>query len=347
MRLLEITAYREEVAQAAKAQIKWDALQNTSVVVCGASGMVGSFLIDTLLYQNRTQGLNCNIYAVGRKETALRERFGEQANLVFLPCDIVKHINWNFSVDYIIHAASNTHPLAYSADPVGTIATNVLGTGNLLEYSREQLRRRFVFVSSVEIYGENRGDTEAFSEDYCGYIDCNTLRAGYPEGKRTGEALCQAYRKQYGVDFVIPRLSRVYGPTMLMSDSKASSQFIKKGLQGENIILKSAGTQLYSYVYVADAVTGILKCMLEGVSGEAYNVSGDDSDIYLREFAAMIAEYAGTEVVFELPDEKEAAGYSKATTAVMRNQKLKALSWKPCYTMREGLVKTMEILKQI
>lgn len=83
----------------------------------------------------------------------------------------------------------------------------------------------------MEIYGENRGDTDRFREDYLGYLDCNTLRAGYPESKRAGEALCNAYYQAHHLDFAIPRLSRVYGPTMLSSDSKAIARFIKKRQQ--------------------------------------------------------------------------------------------------------------------
>ena len=92
---------------------------------------------------------------------------------------------------------------------------------------------RTVFIDNfLEIYGENRGDVETFPESYLGYIDCNTLRAGYPESKRLGETLCNAYAQTFGLDFVIPRLSRVYGPTMLPTDSKAISQFIKKAAAG-------------------------------------------------------------------------------------------------------------------
>lgn len=121
----------------------------------------------------------------------------------------------------MIHTASNTHPLQYSGDPIGTITSNVIGTKNLLDYAASHQTERFCFLSSVEVYGENRGDADRFDENYLGYIDCNTLRAGYPESKRVGEALCNAYAQAHQIDFVIPRLSRVYGSTMLMADSKA------------------------------------------------------------------------------------------------------------------------------
>ena len=197
------------------------------------------------------------------------------------------------------------------------------------------------------MYGENRGDTDKFSEDYCGYIDCNTLRAGYPEGKRAGEALCQAYIRQKGLDIVIPRLSRTYGPTMLMSDTKAISQFIKKGCAEEDIVLKSEGTQFYSYSYVADAVTGILTCLFSGKCGEAYNIADDGSDISLRDLAAIVADYAGTKVVFDLPDETEKAGYSKATKATLDSSKLGSLGWSAAYDMKKGLTRTIDIIRTL
>ena len=134
----------------------------------------------------------------------------------------------------------------------------------MLEFAYAHHVVRCAFTSSNEIYGENRGDVEKFGEEYCGYIDCNTMRAGYPESKRCGEALCQAYIKQKGMDIVIPRLTRSYGPTMLMSDTKAISQFIRKAIAGEDIVLKSEGTQYYSYTYMADAVCGLLYVLLLG-----------------------------------------------------------------------------------
>ena len=194
---------------------------------------------------------------------------------------------------------------------------------------------------------KNRGDVEKFDEKYCGYIDCNTMRAGYPESKRCGEALCQAYKAQKGLDIVIPRLTRSYGPTLLKTDTKALSQFLHKGVAGEDIVLKSAGTQFYSYLYVMDSVSGLLTVILNGESGEAYNISDDASDIMLKDLAAIIADYAGKKVVFEIPDAVESAGYSKATKARLDSSKLNSLGWKAKYDIKTGIVRTMEMLKAI
>ena len=352
MNLYSSELYMKDLAETALLPFSWDKLVGSSIAISGGTGMIGSFLIDVLMYRNEHYNACTDVYVLGRNEEKARARFqkySEDEHFHFVKQDINEPImdaGLNH-VDYVIHAASNTHPVAYASDPIGTISANVIGTDNLLAWAARLECKRFVFLSSVEIYGENRGDTEQFDEAYLGYIDCNTMRAGYPESKRTGEALCQAYRKQKGLEVVIPRLSRVYGPTMLMSDTKALSQFILKGVHGEDIVLKSQGTQKFSYSYVADAVSGILKIMLDGVDGEAYNVASDDSDIMLKDLAGILADLGGSKVVFELPDATEAAGYSTATKAMLAVGKLKSLGWKSAYDMKRGLGNTVAILRNM
>ena len=325
-------------------EIPWKELNNKKILITGVSGMIGSTLVRMLLEYSREEKVNIQITGISRnKETAgkqLRDIM-ELTEFSYVSTDINNSLENMGSFDYMIHCASNTHPRQYSTDPIGTIMTNVLGTRNLLDYAVEHGVKRFVFLSSVEIYGENRGDVEVFSEDYLGYLDCNTLRSGYPEGKRLGESMCNAYAKQYGIDFVIPRLSRTYGPGLLETDSKAISQFIQKAALGENIILKSKGNQLFSYTYSTDAAAAVLLIMLKGIYGEAYNVSDKNSVITLADLAKMLADIGGSRVVFELPDEVEKAGFSTATKAVLDATKLEDLGWKARMSIREGLEKTV------
>jgi nucleoside-diphosphate-sugar epimerase len=221
--------------------------------------------------------------------------------------------------------------------------TNVSGTYTMLDAARRSKARRTVFLSTVEIYGENRG-SEKFRESDLGYIDCNTLRAGYPESKRTGEALCQAFRAQDGLDVVIPRLPRVYGPTLRPTDTKALSQFLFKAVAGEDIVLKSTGTQFSSYCHVADAVSAILVCLISGESGQAYNVADPSCDIRLRDLAQLVADAAGRQVVFDLPSATEQRGYSTATMAVMDGSRLSRLGWSPLYDIAGGVRRTLDVL---
>lgn len=111
-----------------------------------------------------------------------RQRFSDYWNddlFEFISHDIDEPIDLNIgTVDYVLHMASNTHPVAYSSDPIGTVTTNIVGTKNMLDFAVKHHAQRFVFVSSCEGYGEN---------------------------KRCGETLCQTYKKQRNLGVVILR----------------------------------------------------------------------------------------------------------------------------------------------
>ena len=340
--------YIQDVLNVTGAELPWHKLKNKTLFLTGASGLIGTFLVDVLMKKNETEQLGIKVYAAGRNENTARQRFSDYWNskyFSFLRMDVNNPIESDIHFDYILHAASNTHPVQYSTDPVNSLMTNLLGTYNLLEYGRKCKLERFIFLSSVEIYGQALHEDDVFDESYCGYIDCNTVRAGYPEGKRAGEALCQAYISKYNMDVVIPRLSRVYGPTMRLDDSKAMSQFIMNGVRGENIVLKSQGLQKFSYCYVADAVLGILFVWLKGNNGEAYNIADVETDMLLKDITQYIAKTNGRKVVFNLPDNTENKGFSKVTVGVMTSEKLQKLGWEPFDNLKSGISKTIRILK--
>lgn len=349
MHILDNPPYQAELAAQTALPLPWVQLNGRAVAISGATGMIGSYLTDLLMAGNRLCGWGCQVYAISRREENARRRFApywDREDFHYFSQDLNQELSLApFPADYVIHGASNTHPVAYATDPIGTVLTNITGTAHLLDFAAACGCRRFVFLSSVEIYGENQNSPLRFREEDCGYIDCNTLRAGYPESKRAGEALCQAYISQKHMDGVILRLSRVYGPTMLPTDSKALAQFLQNGAAKEDIVLKSKGEQYYSYTYVGDAVSAILYGMLLGENGQAYNVAHPGSDIHLKDLAAMIADYAGTQVVTEFPDNVENMGYSKATLALLDGTKLENLGWKPRETLRTGLPKTLELLE--
>ena len=347
-RLLQIPEYVEDAKRVAALDLSWEQLHGKTILITGGTGLVGSFLIDVLAFAH----LGCRVLLFGRSEEKAKDRFQEYWDEGWL-----KFVKWDASalsvlqvdgpVDFVLHLASNTHPIAYATDPIGTITTNVIALNNLLSLAAEKKASRFLFASSNEIYGENRGDVELFDEKYCGYIDCNTLRAGYPESKRCGETLCQAYIRQKGLDCVIARLTRTYGPTILPTDTKAISQFFKNALHGEDIVLKSEGKQYYSYLYVSDSVSGLLTVLLKGVSGEAYNIADESGDITLRDLATIIAAQVGRKVVFNLPNVVESAGFSKVMKARLDGRKIRELGWKPFEEVLQSVAKNIRIVEQV
>lgn len=351
MELMENEQYCSLIERTIRAFPHWSLLEGKTLFLSGATGMLGSFLVDLVMRHNESTlaGLKCGLIAVGRNAATAEQRFARwfsEPEFHFMEHDITVPLEaMPCHADFFIHGASTSHPLEYSTQPINTVLANVLGTRNVLELAAKETGSRALLLSSVEIYGENRGDTELFDENYCGYLNCNTLRAGYPEAKRVSEALCQAYIEEKGVDAAIIRLPRCYGPTMKMEDTKAIAQFIKNGVRGEDIVLKSKGEQVYSFAYAPDAVLGMLWVLFCGKTGQVYNLGDRYSDIMQKDLAKLIADYAEVCVVFDIPDEVERRGYSTATKALMDGSKLKKLGWDAKYDISAGIQETISILR--
>lgn len=314
-----------------------------SVLVTGATGLIGSCLVDVFLEANHSFGKHFNVYALGRSKEKLSRRLGKDRNVYFIAQNVTEPIEIG-GFDYIIHAASNADPKSYALYPVETVLTNILGAKNVLECARSN-GSRVILTSSFEVYGKLNQDDYAES-DY-GTINLDLVRSCYPESKRTAESLFKSYHDEFCVDCVIARLSSVYGPTMQENDSKAHAQFLRNGLEGKDIVLKSNGIQKRTYSYVMDAASGLLAVLFRGTSGEVYNVANDQSIATIAEVAHTIAEIAGTKVVFDVPDDVERKGFSKPQNCVLKTDKIKSLGWQGKYGLKEGLTETFEILKAI
>ena len=319
-----------------------DSLKGRRILITGATGLIGVHLVDFLMRLGQVK-----VIVVGRNTNKAQTRLGEyfgHPDFEFIEQDVMILFANSLEADVIIPLASNTHPLAYSKFPVETILTNVRGAENALDLARRN-GATVLYPSTVEIYG-NSSDQDSFAEGDTGKLNLSTARSCYTESKRVSEAMCQSYLSEYGVVSKIVRLPRVFGPTMLVSDSKASSQFIKKAILGEDIVLKSKGDQFFSYIYVTDAVAALLYVLIHGQSGEAYNVSNVECNCRLKDFARLCAEYCGKSVVFELPSSVEAKGFSVAERAILDSSKLNELGFVARFGMREAIERTIVLLKQ-
>lgn len=324
-------------------------ITNSKFLITGCTGMIGSYLVDLLIRSNELTKSKIEIYALGRSEEKAKKRFDKKfynPNFHFIQQDVMYPLNQNIDFDYIVHAASNANPNLYSEKPVETLLGNVLGMSNLLEYTKEHSTKRIVFVSSGEVYGKASKNMTGFNEDFVGYVDYSSPRSCYPVGKRAAEVLCQSYISEYGTEAIIVRPCHTYGPTMLPSDNRAISSFIRNGVKKENIILKSKGDQIRSHCMVSDSVVGILYALIYGKNGEAYNISADNSTYSILEMAKMISNISNQKLKVELPTNQEIKGFSKVPVAILNNDKLKSLGWQSRYSLFDGLAETITILSE-
>lgn len=322
------------------------AINDGRVLVTGASGLIGSCLIDLLMLANR-RGRLFEVYALGRNTGKLQNRFSAfegSCLLHFVEQNIQLPLDSSITYDYIIHGASNADPRNYALYPAETMLINLEGTMNVLNYCKEHIETRTIMLSTFEVYGNANKDI--YVESDAGIVDQNIIRSCYPESKRCMEILTRCYVTEYGVNALIGRLCSIYGPTMANDDSKAHAQFIRNALQGENIVLKSKGEQRRTYCYVIDAVTGLLMVLAKGVRGDAYNISNETATASIAEVAQTIANIARTQVTFALPDEVESKGFSKPQNCILNNVRLRSLGWKGHYNLQAGMEETYNILKR-
>lgn len=322
-------------------------VNNKSFLITGASGLIGSCMVDLLMLLNKN-GKKNHVYALGRNIIKLEDRFKDYLDndcFHIIEQDICNKLDDGFSYDYIVHGASNAAPVAYAKYPVETMKTTLLGAINVLEYGKKHKNCTIVMLSTFEVYGKANHDT--YLENDAGIVNFNMIRSSYPESKRSMEILSKCYNEEYGVNVRIARLSSIYGPTMISSDSKAHAQFLRRALSGKDIVLKSKGEQRRSYTCVLDAVSGILTVLFRGGVGECYNISNQDAVISIAELAKVIAQLVGVEVTYEEPGLLENKGFSTPQDIILDSEKLCSLGWSPLYDIPTGMKITLDILKDI
>lgn len=337
--------YLNDIQICLQSILKFDSLKETSILVTGATGLIGSFLVDVLMIANTMWNSNIEVFALGRNKLRLQNRFfyfKEHPHLHFIEQDITKNLLDQLPyVDYIIHAASNAYPNVMYEKPVDTIMANVQGTYQLLNYLHEVRGKRFLFLSTGEIYGQAVSDEMCFEENYAGYIAQLNVRSSYPLSKRLAENLCVSYSKQYGIDTVIARLSHTYGPNNTSVDDRANAQFVENAISNHSIVLKSKGGQIRSYTYIADAISGLLTILISGKSNEAYNVSNPSSIVSIAQFAQLVAKCGCASIQYEFEDSRPAL----FDRAVLSSRKLQALGWIPKFDICTGIQHTLRIKK--
>ena len=334
----------EDLQEIVAENLDWEKLKNSTVLITGASGMLPSYMAETLLYLNQNKNLNIKVVGVVRNLEKAKNRFAEYANrndLILIKHDVCQSFHYDDKVDYIIHAAGQASPKFYGSDPVGTLEGHVIGTANFLRFAVEKNIKCFLYFSSCAVYGDNF--EQCANENFVGKTDSLDLRSCYPLGKLTGENLCVAYHHQYKIPFKILRIAHTYGPLLQLDDGRVFADFVANILRNENISLNSDGSAERPLLYISDAVKGYFKILLHGENCSAYNVASEEYIRILDLANILINLYPekNLQVVF---NKKISNNYllSKNRVQHIDVTKLKNLGWIPKISAREGFKRTVE-----
>lgn len=333
--------------------IEWEVFRDSTVLVTGATGRLGMYIVEAVSKANIDWNLNITILALARSREKLQEVFGSSLQLPYIYAlvqDITEPIAWERKVDYIFHTAGLASPQDFTDRPVDTLWGHVQGTRNVLELAREKNTEKVLYVSTVEIYGDWK-EERGIREDDMGVMKCDCARDCYPEAKRLCETMLASYEAQYGVSYVGVRLCHTFGPGISLDDGRAFSEFIRNVIEGEDIVLQTQGLAARTYTYVADAIGAVLLAFTKGKE-HYYNIANPDNLISIRDLAELIAGLdTGGRVRVRYGGQENGANGKKLQylpfhLGIMNVDRIMALGWHPQTGLEDAFRYTLESFQQ-
>ena len=333
--------------------IPWDNFNDKTILITGVSGFIAYYLSISLLLRNDLYNQNIKVIGMVRNEKNAKLKYGnllERKDFELVVQDVCNKFNINEKVNYIIHAASNASGWHFENKPVETINANLIGTMNVLEFAKNMDNCKVLYVSSLKVYGSVHGGLSDLKEDTIGYIDHTSYKNCYAQGKRAAETLCATYNKEYGLDIKIARPSYIYGASKL-DDDRVWAQFFANIVRREDILLKSNGATLRSFCYVTDTVSALLTILLKGENIKPYNISSEESNVTIREFAKIsVSVFPDRNLSLKFAnkeDEKDPGkSYFSSTPEILNSERLKSLGWVSKVNIKEGILKSVKTMEE-
>ena len=337
----------EDLKTIIAANLPWEKLSSSTILISGANGFLPAYMVETLLYLNVVRDLNIKVIGLVRNREKALARFShykEGNALTFIVQDVCQPITYDDKIDYIIHAASQASPKFYGIDPVGTLSANTLGTYNLLDLAHKNHIKSFLFFSSGEVYGQVDDSQIPTKEHQYGYLDPTSLRSCYAESKRMGETICVSWFHQYNVPTKIVRPFHTYGLGMSLDDGRVYADFVADIINNRNIQMKSNGNAIRAFCYIADATIGFFTVLLRGENAQAYNIGNNECEISILNLAnALVNLFPDKNLRVIQKDVADNIKYLKSN--ISRNSpdttKIKLLDWKPTTSIEEGFTRTI------
>jgi len=305
-----------------------------NILITGGAGFIGSHLVEKFLSAGEKVIVVDNLLTGAIENLSL---FNDNPNFIFMNHDVQHHIDIEMELDYVLHLASAASPKAYTEYPINTLKAGSSGTINTLGLAKAK-NAKYLLTSTSEVYGNPKVSPQ--SETYWGNVNPNGPRSMYDEAKRFSEAAVSSYNRIYNLNTRIVRLFNTYGPKMKIDDGRVVTNFIFQALNGKDITIYGNGDQTRSFCYIEDTLSGIIKAM-DSESSEVFNI-GNPNEITVKKLAEIIIELTNSNSslkFLELPEDdpmQRKPDISKAK---------EFLKWSPTTPLEEGLIKTIDWVK--
>ena len=322
------------------------------ILVTGGCGFIGSALVKHLL-ANNYEVLNIDKLTYASNVDALREH-EDNIKYSFLKADIfdkkaMSNSIIDFSPDYIMHLAAESHVDKSIASPDEFIKTNIIGTYNLLEASlaywenlpktkKEQFR--FLHISTDEVYG-TLGEKGKFSE-----VTRYDTSSPYSSSKASSDHLCMAWNRTFGLPVLITNCSNNFGP--FQNSEKLIPTVIKNLHDGKKVPIYGDGKNIRDWLYVQDHVEALLEVLKKGRPGESYNI-GSNNEMTNLEIVSLICKIFNKRKKIDNSSSyldmidfiEDRAGHDKRYALNVKKIK-NDIGWQSKYSFKDSLTKTID-----
>ena len=332
--------------------IDWKKFKGSTVLVTGATGLIGMLITKTLYRLSSCKGIKCCIHALARNREKAEKVYAEEIKnpecFELIISDIREFTQYDDKVDYIIHAASETASKSFIEHPVEVTETAVIGTINLLRLAKDKRIRGMVFLSTMEVYGTPQNDEKIYENREL-YTKPSVIRNSYSIGKIQCENLCASYADEYDVPVKVLRLTQTFGAGVDYSDGRVFAEFARCAIEGRDIVLKTKGDTKRNYLYTTDAVNAIFTVLLAKSSAEQgryediFNGANEETYCSIREMAEIaLTSYGTGKQIVRIEEKEDISKFGFAPTLHMNldTEKLQKLGWKPQYGLKEMFERT-------
>lgn len=334
----------EDINSIANAAIDWGRLEGKTILITGANGYVPRHFVYGFMKRNEVFCSNIRVIAWCRNKEKAENVFGDylgRKEFAFVLGDVLDDIEITEKIDFIIHAASPAGVRISNEHPIATFEANVIGCSKILKVAKKN-HAEVLFLSSIDVYGTSQKERTA--ENDIGVLDPLDVRNVYAVAKRAAENLCSCYGSE-GEICKIVRPGQIMGCGIALDDGRLHIDFISQLLKGNKIVLKGDGTPVRTFIYMTDAIIGMLTVLVKGKNCEAYNICMESGEVCVAEFARLMTEQIqgrNVEVVVnKRSDNKDLAVTHAVSRVCASSEKLRGLGWLPQVSLAEACRRMM------